>query len=125
MDKSGVINLAILGAGNIAGAMATAVNGLKGKVRAYAVASRSLERAQAFADKWGFEKAYGSYEELAQDSEADLIYIATPHSEHYANALLCIEHGRNLLVEKSFCASLKQTKEVIAAAKAKGTFLVT
>ena len=123
MEGSGVINIAILGAGNIAGSMAKAVNGISDKVHAYAVASRSLEKAQAFAQKWGFEKAYGSYEELASDDNVDLIYIATPHSEHYKNAMMCIEHGRNLLVEKAFCANLKQTMEVIRASREHGTFL--
>ena len=123
MDNLGVINFAILGAGNIAGAMAKAISGITDKVNAYAVASRSLEKAEAFKDKWGFEKAYGSYEELCKDDNIDLIYIATPHSEHYKNALMCIEYGRNLLVEKAFCSNLKQTKEVISKAKEKGTFL--
>lgn len=123
MDNSRVINIAILGAGHIAAAMAEAVNGIRDKVKPYAVASRTLQKAQDFADKWGFEKAYGSYEELAQDDNVDLIYIATPHSEHYKNALLCIEHGRNLLVEKAFCANTKQTLEVINKSREKGTFL--
>lgn len=123
MSDSKVINFAILGAGNIAGAMAKAISGISDKVHAYAVASRNLTKAQKFAEQWGFEKAYGSYDELVKDENIDLIYIATPHSEHYKNAMMCIEHGQNLLVEKAFCANLKQTREVIAAAKAKGTFL--
>lgn len=117
------INVAILGAGNIAGSMATALSGLKEEVCMYAVASRSLEKAQAFADKWGFEKAYGSYEELAKDSNVDLIYVATPHSEHYNNTKLCLMNGRNCLVEKAFCGNLKQSKELIELAKEKNLLL--
>lgn len=70
--------------------MAATLGGMKG-VKRYAVASRTLEKAQAFADKWEFAKAYGSYEELASDPEVDLIYIATPHAMHYDNARMCIE----------------------------------
>lgn len=88
MSQSDIINIAILGAGNIAGAMSKAVNGISEKVHAYAAASRSIEKARNFAKQWGFGKAYGSYGELAADDNVDLIYIATPHSEHYKNALM-------------------------------------
>ena len=74
------MKVAILGAGNIARSMAEAINGLDDSVEAYAVAARDLERAEAFAQKWGFQKAYGSYEEMAADPQVDLVYIATPHS---------------------------------------------
>lgn len=113
----GKMKVAILGAGNIAGAMAEALNGITDDVCLYAVASRSLEKAQAFAIKWGFEKAYGSYEELAKDEAVDLVYIATPHSEHFANAMLCLKNGRNCLVEKAFCGNLMQTKQLIEFAR--------
>lgn len=122
--------IAIMGAGNIAGQMAEAINGLKGikglserEVEAYAVASRDAKKARQFAEKWNFTKYYGSYEELVQDAEIDLIYIATPHSHHYENAMLCIKYGRNILVEKAFTANAKQTKEVIALAREKGVFV--
>lgn len=117
-------NVAILGAGNIAGSMATALKAIPETVCMYAVASRSLEKAEAFKDKWGFQKAYGSYEELAADSNIDLIYVATPHSEHYKNTKLCLENGRNCLVEKAFCANLKQAEELIAIAREKNLLLV-
>ena len=117
------INMAILGAGNIARQMAVAVNGLQSQVRAYAVASRSLEKAEAFAREWHFQKAYGSYEELAADPEVDLIYIATPHAMHYDNARLCAEHGKAVLVEKAFTANAAQTRELIRFAEEKKVFL--
>lgn len=116
-------NVAILGAGNIARDMAKALAGISGEVTRYAVASRSLEKAEAFSKKWGFEKAYGSYEELAQDENVDLIYVATPHSEHYRNTKLCIENGRNCLVEKAFCANRKQAEELIELARARKVLL--
>ncbi|MCQ2520809.1 MAG: Gfo/Idh/MocA family oxidoreductase [Lachnospiraceae bacterium] len=116
-------NVAILGAGNIAEAMAKALKGLGEEVSMYAVASRTLDKAAAFAKKWGFQKAYGSYEELADDEAVDLIYVATPHSEHFKNAKLCIERGRNCLVEKAFCANKKQAEEIISLAKEKKALL--
>lgn len=117
------LNVGIMGAGGIATCMATALNGLGGEVKAYAIASRSLEKAEAFAEKWHVEKAYGSYEDLAADPEVDLIYIATPHSEHYQNAKLCMSHGRNVLVEKSFTANVKQAEELMELAREKNVFL--
>ncbi len=117
------INMAILGAGNIARQMAAAVNGLQNQVRAYAVASRSLEKAETFAREWHFQKAYGSYEELAADSEVDLVYIATPHAMHYDNARLCVEHGKAVLVEKAFTANAAQARELIGLAREKKVFL--
>lgn len=117
------LNVGILGAGKIATSMATALNGLGGEVNAYAVASRSLEKAEAFAKQWHIQKAYGSYEELAADPQVDLIYIATPHSEHFENAKLCVNHGKNLLVEKAFTANAKQAEELIHLSEEKGVFL--
>jgi predicted dehydrogenase/Tol biopolymer transport system component len=121
-----VLKFAILGCGHIATKMAAAVKTLENKgmgVECYAVASRNLEKADAFAKEYGFKKAYGSYEELASDSAVDLIYIATPHSHHHEFAKLCIDHGRNILVEKAFTANTKLAAEVIALAHDKGVFL--
>ena len=118
------MKFAILGCGFIATKMAEAVKALESRgVEAYAVASRSLTKAEKFAKDYGFGRAYGSYEELAKDPAVDLIYIATPHSEHYNNILLCLEHGKNLLVEKAFTANALMASEVIALAEEKGVFL--
>ena len=112
-----MMKFAILGCGHIATKMAAAVKAIENRgVEAYAVASRSLEKAEKFAKDYGFGRAYGSYEELAKDPAVDLIYIATPHSEHYNNILLCLEHGKNLLVEKAFTANALMASEVIALA---------
>ena len=77
--------IGIIGCGHIAEKMAATINEMQ-ETESYAVASRSIEKAQAFASKWNFGKAYGSYEELVADSEIDLVYIATPHSHHYEHA---------------------------------------
>lgn len=86
----------------------------------YCVASRDKAKAEEFARQWGFSKAYGSYEEMVNDSEVDLVYVATPHSLHYPHVKLCLEHGRNVLCEKSFMLSLDQAQEVISLACSKG-----
>lgn len=120
------MKMGILGCGYIAGKMAEAVKVLEAKgmgVELYAAAARDLAKAEAFAGQYGAAKAFGSYEELAADADVDLIYIATPHSHHYEHAKLCIAAGRNVLVEKAFCANVKQATEVIALAHDKGVFL--
>ena len=102
-----IIKLGIIGAGWIADKMGETLTGLKNpEIIPYAISSRSLEKAQAFAKQWGFQKAYGSYEEMLCDDMVDLVYIATPHSHHYEHAKMCIEHGKPVLVEK---ANLKET----------------
>lgn len=113
---------AILGAGNIARKMAVTMAGME-EVQTYAVASRSLERAQDFAAEYGFEKAYGSYEEMLCDEQVELVYIATPHSEHFENAKLCILHGKPVLCEKAFTANAWQAKELIRLAEEKRVFI--
>ena len=118
----GKFNVGIMGAGNIAGVMADTLNKMTG-VRLYAVASREKVKADVFAGKYGCKKAYGSYEELVTDKKVDLIYIATPHSEHFANARLCIEHGKPVLCEKAFTANAAQAEELIKLSEEKGVFL--
>lgn len=116
------MNVAIMGAGNIAGVMASTLGRMK-NVRCYAVGSRNKDKAVEFARKFGCKKAYGSYEELAADKKVDLIYIATPHSEHYENARLCIENGRAVLCEKAFTANAAQAEALFALAAEKKVFI--
>lgn len=117
-----MFNVGIIGAGWIADKMAISLAPLC-DYRVLAIASRSLEKAQAFASQYGIQKAYGSYEELVQDADIDLVYIATPHSHHYDHALLAINAGKPVLVEKAFTANVRQAKEVLEAAKQKGVFI--
>ncbi len=117
----------ILAAGNIANSMAKAVTGIEkagmAKIEKYAVASRELSRAEDFAKKWDFEKAYGSYEELVNDPEVELIYVASPHSHHYAHGKLCLEHGKHVLLEKAFTVNTAQAEELIKLAEEKRLLL--
>ena len=117
------MKLALLGPGRIAGTVAQALVATP-EIECYAVASRSLERAEAFAEKFGFQKAYGSYEEMLSDPEVQLVYITTPHSHHYEQMLLCLEYGKNVICEKAFTLNAGQARKVFAKAREKGLEIV-
>jgi predicted dehydrogenase len=87
-----------------------------------AVGSRSLERAAEFATRHGVARQHGSYEALAQDPEIDVIYIASPHSEHFANARLALQGGKHILVEKPFMINAAQAREIADLARERGLF---
>lgn len=87
-----------------------------------AVASRSLDRAQAFATSHGIERAYGDYAQLVADPGVDAVYIAAPHTEHLALALLAISAGKHVLVEKPIGVSADEARQIKAAAGAAGVF---
>ena len=121
------MKIGILGCGSIAQSMANTLIGMNQRgddVELYAVASRSLDKAEAFAAKNHFAKAYGSYEEMVSDDELELVYVATPHSHHFEHMKLCIDHGKHVLCEKAFTANAKQAKEITEYAKSKN-ILVT
>jgi predicted dehydrogenase len=92
--------------------------------RPVAVASRSPERAQAFADRHGIDRAYGSYAEIVADPDVDVLYVATPHPHHHALALAALRAGKALLVEKSFTATTAGAQEVVDLARETGTFVM-
>jgi predicted dehydrogenase len=87
-----------------------------------AVASRSAERAERFAAEHRIERAYGSYAEIMLDSDVDVLYISTPHPQHYEIALAAIKAGKSLLVEKTFAATVAGAEEMIQAARQRGVF---
>lgn len=105
------MKVGVLGTGIIAGTLSQTFNQLN-EVETYAVASRSFEKALAFKEKYHYQKAYGSYEELVKDENVDLVYIATPHSRHFEDMKLCIENHKAVLCEKAFCVNAKQAKEI-------------
>lgn len=90
--------------------------------RVVAAASRSLERAQAFAERHGISRAYGAYEKLVADPEVDIVYVAAPHTEHRRLALLAISAGKHVLVEKPMGVSAADAAEIVSAARAAGVF---
>ncbi len=112
----------IIGAGVIADWMARTLTPMA-EAECYAIASRDIEKAKAFAEKFQIPKAYGSYEELVNDPEVECVYIATPHSHHYEHAKLCIEHGKHVLCEKAFTMNAAQAEALCALAKEKGVLI--
>ena len=111
-----------IGAGWIAEKAAITLNGLT-DCEAYAIASRSKEKADAFAEKWKMRKAYGSYSELIADPSVDLVYVATPHSHHYDVTREALMAGKPCLVEKAFMANYRQAKEIVTLARERKVFL--
>lgn len=116
------MKIGIMGTGEIARIMAETVSKME-NTEVLAVASRTEEKAAVFAEKHNIPVYYGSYEELAADDRLDLIYIATPHSRHFEDCMLCIEKGRNVLCEKAFTANKKQAEEIFRAAEEKNVFV--
>ena len=112
------MKLGILGAGNIARKMAATVNEME-HVEAYAVASRDVQKAREFAQKWNVRKAYGSYEEMLSDPEIELVYVCTPHSLHFEHMMMCLDKGKHVLCEKSFTMNADQAGKVLAYGKEK------
>ena len=116
------MNVGIIGAGHIAEKAATTLAAM-GDMKCLAIGSRSLEKAQAFAARFGIERAYGSYEELLKDPDIGLVYIATPHSCHFAHARDAILAGKPCLVEKSFMLNATEAAAIVALAREKGVFV--
>lgn len=85
-----------------------------------AVGSRRAEASRAFADEYGIPNAHDSYEALVQDPDVDIVYIATPHPAHADNAILALEHGKHVLVEKPFTLTAAEAARVRDVARAKG-----
>ena len=116
------MRVGIIGTGWIAEKAAITLNGLD-TCEAYAVGSRKKETAKAFAAKWNIPKAYGSYSELLNDPDVDLVYVGTPHSHHYDVTREAILAGKPCLVEKAFMANARQTKEILDLAYEKKVFI--
>ncbi len=90
--------------------------------RVVAVGSRSAERAEAFAADHGVERAHGSYARLVEDDGVDVVYVAAPHTEHLPLALLAIEAGKHVLVEKPLATSAEEGRRIADAARVAGVF---
>lgn len=122
-SQTKIINWGIIGLGNIANKFAEDLLTIP-DAKLYAVASRSQKKADAFALKYNATKAYDSYEDLAKDSNIDAVYIATPHTLHKENTLLCLEHGIAVLCEKPFAMDAEEVSEMIAKAKQNNVLLM-
>jgi len=118
-----IIRWGILGTGRIARDFATGLRATPDAVLA-AVGSRSVDGAASFAAAFEVPLAFGSYEELVACPDIDIIYIATPHPMHAANALLVLRGDKAVLCEKPFAMNRREAGEVVALARAKNLFLM-
>lgn len=116
------MKVGILGAGHIASIMARTIEQMDGVI-CIAIASRNKMRAKKFAHEYHCVKYFGAYEEMLQDNEVELVYIATPHSYHCEHIKMCIQYGKHILCEKAFTVNAIQAKEVIKLAREKNILL--
>ena len=122
MKEDGVLRVGIIGTGWIAEKASLTLNGLK-DCEAYAVGSRSREKAEAFAARWSIAKAYGSYSDLIADPDVDLVYVGTPHSHHFDVTREALLADKPCLVEKAFMANHRQASEIVRLAHKRRVFL--
>ncbi|MGN1345877.1 MAG: Gfo/Idh/MocA family protein [Eubacteriales bacterium] len=115
------IRFGIIGAGGIASKFCDAVRRVEG-AEVCAVASKSEERAQAFAEKNGVPQAYGSYEAMLKEAGVDAVYIATTHNFHMDNLRLCFAYGKHVLCEKAMVLTADDAREAFRLAEEKGVF---
>jgi predicted dehydrogenase len=113
----------LIGSGKIASAFAADMT-VTDSGRVVAVGSRSQDSADRFADRFDIPKRHGSYEALVNDPAVDVVYVATPHPMHLANALGALEAGKPVLVEKPLTMNSAEARELVAAAREKGLFLM-
>lgn len=113
----------ILGLGKIAGKFAADLARVEG-AQLVAVASRSQERAEEFGTRFGARYRFGSYDQLANCPDVDVVYVASPHSEHHAHTLLCLNAGKAVLCEKAFAFNARQAADMVETARNRGIFLM-
>ncbi|MEJ2113253.1 MAG: Gfo/Idh/MocA family oxidoreductase [Flavobacteriaceae bacterium] len=117
------IRWGIIGLGNIAHKFAKDLLTIE-DAELYAVASRTQDKADEFAKKYNATKAYATYEDLANDSNVDAVYIATPHVYHKENTIMCLKKGIAVLCEKPFAMNAQEVDDMIACAKENNTLLM-
>ncbi|MFC0439472.1 Gfo/Idh/MocA family protein [Kutzneria buriramensis] len=113
----------IMGTGGIAQQFATDLE-LTDSGKVVAVGSRSRASADNFADGFTIERRHASYADLAADPEVDAVYVATPHPMHHPNALLALNAGKAVLVEKPFTMNAEEARELVKVARANNVFLM-
>jgi predicted dehydrogenase len=121
--RDGRLRFGVLGTGSIAAEVTDALH-LTRDCAAQAVASRDAARATAFAAAHGVARAHDGYDELITDPDVDIVYIATPHTQHSEWAIRAAQAGKHVLCEKPMTISARTTEEVVDAARRSGVFLV-
>src|SRR3954465_2619208 len=116
------IGWGILATGGLAGAVAT--DPAPGGAGGGAGGSRSQESADEFGERYGIPHRHGSYESLVADPDVEIVYIATPHSGHATAALLALEAGKHVLVEKPFTINADEARQITALAAEKNLLVV-
>ncbi|POM80916.1 Dimeric dihydrodiol dehydrogenase [Phytophthora palmivora] len=125
VDSQAPLRWGFIGCGNIANDFVNAMKGMSSEsAQLTACAARSLETAKEFANTHGFDRAYGTYEELCADPEVDVVYIGTIHIMHFEHITLALNHGKHVLAEKPLTMNAKQTASVVELAKTKQLFLM-
>ena len=114
------IRWGFLGAGGIAASMAADLH--HGNNMLYAVAARDADRAAAFAARFGASHSHGSYRAMIEDPDVDIVYVATTHPFHREQALMAINAGKHVLIEKPLALNAAGVREVLTAARDKGVF---
>jgi predicted dehydrogenase len=123
MTQPDPVRWGILATGGIAQAFAEDLAQLA-DAQMLAVGSRSAASAEAFAHAHGIPRAYGSWQELADDPDLDVIYIATPHNAHHAAASICLQAGKAVLCEKPFTLDSAEAEDLFAQARAADVFVM-
>jgi len=116
-------NRGIIGLGHIAHKFAHDLM-LAENANLYAVASRSVEKAEEFAERFNSDKSYGTYEALATDPKVDIVYIATPHVFHSQQSVMCLDAGKAVLCEKAFGMNASEVEFMINKARENNQFLM-
>lgn len=119
----GIINFGIFSTGAIAEKFTTVCTYVEGSC-AYGVASRTADKAQAFAQKTGVKRFYGSYEEMVKDPDIHAVYVATPHPMHFENCMLALQNGKHVLCEKPMVMTREQAVTLFEYAKQSKLFLM-
>ncbi|MEZ4969836.1 MAG: Gfo/Idh/MocA family oxidoreductase [Flavobacteriaceae bacterium] len=117
------INWGIIGLGNIARNFVKDL-ALVDEAQVYAAASRNLAKAKEFAAAHNISNAFGSYRELLECREVDVVYIATPHTSHCELSIMAMEHGKHVLCEKPMGVNRAEVEKMIAAAQKNKVFLM-
>jgi predicted dehydrogenase len=117
------IRWGVIGTGGIAHTFARDLRMIDDGV-VVAVGSRTRATAESYGAEFGVARCYSSYEEVALDPEVDVVYVATPHTLHHDNAMLALDHGKPVLVEKAFTMSGAEARDLVDAARSRGLFLM-